>query len=398
MNSLTMKIIAFLLSVFVILTVSSQVYFAITDDESSIYAQAYVVEDSICFDGVFVRNEKVINSQNTGTLRYVNSDGSKLASNSVIANVYSSESDITNLAKIESLRKQLKLYERVTSQGTIQHAQPEFLKEQIDTSYNELNRYLQDKDYLNAEIKEQEINSLMCIYNVSVGLEKIEDYEVKKNEINLQITQLQGQIKQPLSVITTDESGYFVSYTDGYEDILSISNIDKITEEQINSITSVEVAKNYDYIGKIIDGYRWNIIGIVDAFDKKGINDTVRIRIGEDDDIIGKIKGIQKLDNGKCKINIECEVLNYNLVQSRTGRVEIIFNKYDGIRVPRNAINFKNGERGVYIVCGQEISFKKLEVIYEGGDYVLSKFMADKKYIAVHDQIVFEGDGNFGKS
>lgn len=93
----------------------------------------------------------------------------------------------------------------------------------------------------------------------------------------------------------------------------------------------------------------------------------------------------------------------------------MISGEFEGIKVPRKAIRFLDMEetvvdeetgkeskqtvncKGVYVKFGERISFKKIDVIYEGGDYVLSSLNAGDGYLALYDDIVVEGvdaDGN----
>ena len=82
---------------------------------------------------------------------------------------------------------------------------------------------------------------------------------------------------------------------------------------------------------------------------------------------------------------------------------------YRGYKVPREAIRFEDiteittGEdgketestanyKGVYILKGEKIEFKKIDVIYEGNDYVLSKIHDnDGSYLTLYDDILIEG-------
>ena len=46
--------------------------------------------------------------------------------------------------------------------------------------------------------------------------------------------------------------------------------------------------------------------------------------------------------------------------------------------------------KGVYIRKGEQVVFKKIDVIYEGGDYVLSKITNDNEFLALYDDIMIE--------
>ena len=92
-------------------------------------------------------------------------------------------------------------------------------------------------------------------------------------------------------------------------------------------------------------------------------------------------------------IILSCDELTYNLVQRRSERVEIVLNDYEGIKVSRDAIRFnKENEKGVYILLGQRIAFKKINPIYECDEYILSQITSDTDYISVYDDIILKGE------
>ena len=47
-------------------------------------------------------------------------------------------------------------------------------------------------------------------------------------------------------------------------------------------------------------------------------------------------------------------------------------------------------QKGVYVILGKDITFKKIDVIYEGDDFVLSKNTDDQEYLLLYDQILLE--------
>ena len=74
----------------------------------------------------------------------------------------------------------------------------------------------------------------------------------------------------------------------------------------------------------------------------------------------------------------------------RTAEVELIFSEETGIKVSRSAIRFVDGIKGVYVIEGELVEFKKLNVIYDGDDYVLSENTSDPEYLNLYDKILLE--------
>ena len=164
-----------------------------------------------------------------------------------------------------------------------------------------------------------------------------------------------------MASITTSESGYFVNYTDSYEDKLNFETIKTITPEEIEQIASSNILKNTNSVGKIIYDYKWKIVGVVTAKNNYIENKTVNIKIsGIAEPLPAFVESMIPYGDDKYKIILSCDYLNYDLVQDRVRHINIVFNEYSGIKF-KNAINFNDkGERGVYVAYGQKIIFKRL--------------------------------------
>ena len=391
MNSIITKIIIFFISVFIILMVGSQIYYVVSENEETYRAISYTTKQTIDFDGVFVRNETILPYSGGGVLNYINSDGSKIASNSIVAQVVTDEEQIDIINNIANLEQQSALIDRATNPGTIDAAQPEFISKQIDEKYNLLLKYstLDDNEKISA-IK-LELLTLMNIYNLSTQTEDKSTFVQKKNDINTKIAELKSQLKQPLDLIKTTEPGYFVSFADGYEEILNFDTIKSITPEEIIKITNSNISKNPSAVGKIYDGCTWKIVGNVKAENDYLKNTNIKIKInGDDYEISAYVEDMKHINDDNYIIIISTDILSDELAIERVGEVQILTNSYTGVKVPRKAITFKDDVRGVYVSFGKKKVFKKLDVIYEGDDYVLSNDDATNEYVLIHDQLVFE--------
>ena len=58
-----------------------------------------------------------------------------------------------------------------------------------------------------------------------------------------------------------------------------------------------------------------------------------------------------------------------------------------------NAVTKEVTYKGVYVLNGEQVVFKKIDVIYEGSDYVLSSLehTGDDSYLVLYDDIMIEG-------
>ena len=247
---------------------------------------------------------------------------------------------------------------------------------------------------------------------------EVSGFDQQITDIESELQQLKDQSVKPVETVSSDRPAYFVSYCDGYEGELTSKNLDALTIGRIDEITD-DKQSDPSVVGKLVEGYNWYIAGVVDNSRKEyNIGSNVKIRLESSSEYVDAvIYNVRDEGNPEQSIIIlECSLFNYDLVQHRTEQVEIIMGEnyrgLKGLKVPRKAIRFEkqkkvdeSGEpageesvKGVYILKGEQIEFKKIDVIYEGSDYVLSEIHEDdRSYLALYDDIMTEGVNQNGK-
>lgn len=398
MDTITGKVLVLILSIFMLVTVFHQFVQVFEDDYTTETATVYSSAEKVTFNGVYVRNETIVSGGKNGILSYPSSDGSKVAKDSVVAYVYRSANDIYINQQIESLKNEVEILKKEQSPGTTVVAQPEFISSLIDEKYRTITTLAARNDLSSLRSESDDFQMLTGIYQIVIGEET--DYNDRIEQLEKQIKLLEAKQNNPIDIITVPNSGYFISYVDGYEDILSTDKLSSITADDIK-----EVIKNDGYnaakvskkaVGKIVDDYEWDLVGIVNPKDASfNPGKEVKVKLSSTPDLLtAKITDVIETDDPEeCVIVLSCEKLNFNLVQYRTERVEIILDDFNGIKVPREAVRFnKNNEKGVYVLLGQRIAFKKVDVIYECEDYLLSAITSDTGYISVYEDIILSGE------
>ena len=398
MDTITGKVLVLILSIFMLVTVFHQFVQVFEDDYTTETATVYSSAEKVTFNGVYVRNETVVSGGKSGVLSYPSSDGSKVAKDSVVAYVYRSANDIYINQQIENLKNEVEILKKEQSPGTTVVAQPEFISSLIDEKYRTITTLAARNDLSSLRLESDDFQMLMGIYQIVIGEET--DYNDRIEQLEKQIKLLEAKQNNPIDIITVPNSGYFISYVDGYEDILSTDKLSSITADDIK-----EVIKNDGYnaakvskkaVGKIVDDYEWDLVGIVNPKDASfNPGKEVKVKLSSTPDLLtAKIADVIETDDPEeCVIVLSCEKLNFNLVQYRTERVEIILDDFNGIKVPREAVRFnKNNEKGVYVLLGQRIAFKKVDVIYESDEYLLSAITSDTSYISVYEDIILSGE------
>ncbi len=409
MNSEMLRIVLGLVSVFVILTVVNVVFQTFSKDYTTETALLSTGNDSESVQAVFIRDEQVIQYNGTGVISYEVSDGGKLGIGSVIANVYASESQIEIKQRIALLENELALLERISNPGTTQTAQPSNLSGLFDENYRGFLYDREKGDLSDLAMQREEMVVLLSTYQLVTGSDV--NYDARMESIRSEIRSLTMAQSAPLDTIVADKSSYFVSYADGYESTLTLSSLDTLSVEQLQGVID-QPSTDTKIVGKLIDGYEWAVAAVVDNSARVyELGDDVTLKFTSTSDIVtGEIVRMDSSSgDAQTMIVVLCEELTYDLVQHRTEQVEIIRGEYKGIMVPRRALHFKelteevedpetgltsmvtNNYRGVYVLNGEQPEFRKLDVIYEGTDFVISAETTQSGYLLLYDAIITKG-------
>ena len=75
----------------------------------------------------------------------------------------------------------------------------------------------------------------------------------------------------------------------------------------------------------------------------------------------------------------------------------MILQSYSGFKVSSEALRVNNGETGVYVLSGQRIIFKPVEILYSTEDFsvITSKNKTGSKILKTKDEVVIGGHDLF---
>ncbi|MGN1404565.1 MAG: HlyD family efflux transporter periplasmic adaptor subunit [Ruminococcus sp.] len=411
------NVLLVLLSASVLVTIGTIFYHFVDTSYETETAIRATADESKLFEGVYVRDETVLTYSGTGAVSYQVPDGGKVAVGDVIAEIYPDEASIEQKQQIAALQEKLDVLERISNPGTLAEAQPADLSRQISQYYREIVQKRDQSDLSAMASAEQKFVEAYSTYQIVVSQGEV-SFAQQISDLTAQIQSLKSAQTQAVGTVTSESASYFVSYVDGLESTLSIENLENITPEQIQEITqeeknsSTKQTQSNGVIGKSIARYGWYMVGIIDNKEQKyKVGDTVTLKLLTSS--ASTKATIQELrstgEDGKVMVVLYCETMTSDFVQNRTENVEMILGEYEGIKVPRDAIRFKDVEetvtdeetgeettqvvnsRGVYVQDGEKIEFRRLDVIYEGKDYVLSDMNAGDGYLMLYDSIIVEG-------
>ena len=396
-KSRTTTVFSVVLVVFLVLTIIGQMIVVPENAYRTETARLYDLQDTVEFDGVFIRDEHTIDYSYSGVLQYEHEDGSRLAINSVIASAYASASDIDICEKIEKLNKRIETLRDAQSLAGADGSQAEAYNKLIGEKHTEIITALDEGDYKKASDLKYEMLNLQSKRDIAKG--RTESFEGVIESLENEVKELSARITGEPQPLVSGETGYFVSNTDGYESELSMADAKSITPAQIADI--IEKPKKSpsgsNTIGKMIDGYKWKLAAVIDN-DRAAllsVGDKERLFFSADGSTLTvTVDDIHKYDGEGTVVVFSGDNLNAEIASARTGKFELVLSRYSGIRISADAIRINDkGEKGVYILYGNEGYFRRVTEIYSGEDFVIVEHRPNNqdKYIDLYDIVIVEG-------
>lgn len=410
-NSRTMHILLVVLSIAIIATIGTIFYHFIDTEYKTETAVAATAEQSETFQGVYVRDETVLTYNGSGAISYNVPDGGKVEKNGIIAEIYADQSAIETNQQIATLQQELSLLNRISNPGILQNAQPAELADQVERYYNQITYCKDCGDLTGLQSAKNDFQIALSAYQL-VTNQGTENFSQQIAAVSEKIATLENSKQSPRDTVKASSAVYFVSYADGYETKLTTDQIDEITIDDVKAVQNNNGLQSETIVGKTIDSYGWYMVGIIDNSTLKyQVDDTVTLKLANSgataEAVITDLRTEENLS--ETLVVLYCNYITSDFVKNRAERVEIIKGVYEGIQVPRSAIRFKEIEetstnvltgeeittkvnyRGVYVMDGEEVVFRKLDVVYEGDDYVLSSLNAGDGYLILYDSIIVEG-------
>ena len=353
----------------------------------------YTATDGFKITGHIIRNETVITAEKTGVLHFVTGDGNRVAKNGTVANVYDNESASITVSQIELLDDQIADIEDVLSYNDVQAANLELINSRIKDRLEDMLFASADGNYGQMDKLAKELlsaaNRKQAALGVTTGLaERLSDLKKERSNLSATLPSVKGKIR-------AKESGYFVSKTDGYENVFPLDDLTKITPEFLSKIKSEEIGE--DVIGKIVSDYEWYIAATV------SINDSLKYKEGQSLKILTTIKNSPELLVTVKSINISekqenavivfsCSEMNSELATVRSSVMTVVNREYSGLKIPKNALRVVDSVSGVYVQNGMQVNFVPVNVIYTNDAFrICEKQNENGNYLKLYDKVVVKG-------
>lgn len=387
-------------AVFVLFYVVGQFY--IINVENSITTQIALADSatkSVTVDMFAVRDEKIISSSGENVVSAVK-DGSRVSSTDTVAYSFSDSTSAGNIIRMEEINELLDYYSSLMNKSATVAGNTEVYDDEIMNDLYSFAATVSSGNFLNLADEQNAMRDAITSKQTATGVEL---------DVTTSITSLRNEYSQlkastgSYKEIKSGGTGYYISGTDGYENILDYSAVDDWTLNDVLSAleaTPEEISSND--VGRLVHGYYWYLACVTDTSVvnnlKEGSRKTITFPDSTVDDITAQVYSVRSDPSGKSLVIFRCNLMNEELASLRCDSAKIILESHEGYRIDNRAIRVnEENETGVYVVSGSTMYFKKINIVYSTDDYsiVTNPYKDDvtmkDEYLNLYDEYIIEG-------
>lgn len=358
-------------------------------------------QEKISLKAFLVRDEEYINQKTTGTVVPLIKDGMRVASGDAVARICNSSEDAAAVSKLVETKESLARYQEISEQTELNALDMEKLNKAIDASYTELLKTANNGDFSDLTKNTEELeNKLASKQILKDGTINLTD---KFNKLNAEIQSLEAKNINTSDVIAP-LSGYYISNLDGYEGAMDYDKIDSLTVSDAEKLFERKPDDVSGQMGKIVGSYKWYLVTVMDGKYSLVLNEGDKMKINmpyygfKNVEVV--VEKISKTDGGKVAVAFSCNMMNETYANMRIEDIELVFREFTGYKVNSSSIHREKDEKNedidvVYILRGDIMNARKIEIIYDAGDYVVVSEDTEAKNgfrpIKRYDEVIVKG-------
>ena len=389
-----------LLSIFIVFFIIGQIY--IVGVENSITTEIALADSatkSVTVDMFAVRDEKIISSSAPNVVSAV-SDGSRVGAKDTVAYSFSDSTSAGNIIRLAEIEELLDYYSALMNKSATVAGNTQVYDDEIMNDLYSFAGTVASGRFIQLSDVQSNIRDAITSKQTATGVEL--DVTASITSLRSEYSQLKASTGK-YTEIKSGGTGYYISGTDGYENVLRYSEVDDWTIDDVLAATQAdpEPTDSKD-VGRLVHGYYWYLACVTDTSAvnnlKEGSRKTIVFPDSTVDDIIAQVYAVKSDPSGKTLVIFRCNLMNEELASLRCDKAKIIIEDHEGYRIDNRAIRVnEDNETGVYVISGSTMYFKKINIVYSSQDYsiVTNPYRDDvtmrNKYLNLYDEYIIEG-------
>ena len=333
----------------------------------SVVAEFYTYCYTVQGKGIALRSEELLLADSeTPSLSYLVAEGDRVAVNSRVARYYSEEISEKDFAALEALEEA----ERILNETVASVGSSDILKLR-DTVLEKILNYLDNSEQERYALTVSAADDLQILFNkIDIFRSGASYYREALEQIQQKKSQLIQQIGLKESYVTSANAGYFSSDFDGYEALRYDPSRRMTVDDFQKYYEATPAEKPSRYIGKTQNSPTWYFAAVFDSADVSFLSEGATVSLEFDRDTSGTrrlfftVVSVSADSSGKTAVVFQGSQLTAYEFSLRRTPVSLVVQTYRGLRVPSEALRVQDGETGVFVLVGQRVVFKPVQVLH----------------------------------
>lgn len=410
MSRITERIMAILIIAFLLMYVGYQVrryYFKPVETET---VYEYTVSRSISTRGIAIREEMLLDRVSGEVGSYPVEDAARVGLGETVAVFYQNGRGDQTAQKVREVENEISMLREAQEVPGGNLAAAEVYNREIKGEVASLANMSSSGHYYDISGMRDRLNLLINKKLISTGKEP--GYSRRIEQLQKELESISSRNKsEATDKLTAPVSGYFCKTLDGYENLVSTSNItDWQAEDFLEILQRPTPRQNTNRVGRMVLSEKWIFAAPVPVENTDWINELlkksrltgapVKIKLNFDhisQPVQGTLKSmVYEQGDESAVLLVMCDQVSEQLFNLRVSNATLSFQNYSGIRINTANLRFLDDKRGVYVMDDQTVRFKEIDPVYEEAGFVLSEtFYVDseeKRYVRMFDQVIVKGN------
>ena len=352
----------------------------------------YTLAESITLDGVVAFDS--VDVAGSGDLGYLVQDGERVTNGTIVAEVYTDDSQGLQRERLDRLERTITLLTK--SQNSTGSDLSVLTNQTKQALYNLLDK-INTAQY--SGITDAENTFLLAQNRLQVSTGQTAGFADTIAALQVEYDSIKAQL-DALQTITATTNGYFSSTAASPAiavDRQALDDADPATLQKM--LADGFPAATTDRAGQITTGFSWKFYAVCDLDTAARFDNISSVKISvpgkQNTPLSATVEEVAlDKDNGIAKIVLQCQTINAEVLSFGQETAQIDLKTYEGIRIDKEALHIVDGQRGVYVKYGNLQRFLKITTLYENDSYILipenGKIGTDNE-VRLYDEIIVQG-------